>query len=41
MTLLDCKAAFDTCKFELLFKRVLEKGVPAIVVRALMFSYQQ
>ena len=41
VTLLDCKAAFDTCKFDILFKRVLEKGVPAIVVRALMFSYQQ
>ena len=39
VTLLDCKAAFDTCKFETLFRRVLEKGVPAIVVRALMFSY--
>ena len=41
VTLLDCKAAFDTCKFDILFKRVLDKGVPAIVVRALMFSYQQ
>ena len=40
VTLLDCKAAFDTCKFETLFSRVLEKGVPAVVVRALMFSYQ-
>ena len=41
VTLLDCRAAFDTCKFDILFKRVLETGVPAIVVRALMFSYQQ
>ena len=41
VTLLDCKAAFDTCKFATLFKRVLEKGVPPVVVRALMFSYQQ
>ena len=40
VTLLDCKAAFDTCKFATLFTRVLKKGVPAIVVRALMFTYQ-
>ena len=40
VTLLDCKAAFDTCKFDILFTRVLETGVPAIVVRAMMYSYQ-
>ena len=40
VTLFDCKAAFDTCKFDILFRRILETGVPAIVVRALMFSYQ-
>ena len=41
VTLLDCKAAFDTCKFDILFQRVLDKGVPPIVARALMFSYTQ
>ena len=41
VTLLDCKAAFDTCKFNILFNRVLDQGVPAIVVRTLMYSYQQ
>ena len=41
VTLLDCKAAFDTCRFDILFDRILEKGVPPIVVRALMYSYQQ
>ena len=41
VTLLDCKAAFDTCKFDILFRRVLDTGVPAVVVRALMFPYQQ
>ena len=40
VTLLDCKAAFDTCKFSILFSRVLESGVPAIVARAMMYSYQ-
>ena len=41
VTLLDCKAAFDTCRFDIMFQRILDKGVPAIVVRALMYSYQQ
>ena len=38
VTLLDCKAAFDTCKHDILFNRVLDTGVPAIVVRALINS---
>ena len=41
ITLLDYKAAFDSCKFDILFSMVLETGVPPIVVRALMYSYQQ
>ena len=41
VTLLDCKAAFDICKFNILFEKLLDTGLPAIVVRALMFSYQQ
>ena len=42
VTLLECKAAFETCKFNILSKkRVLDNGVPTIVARALMFSYQQ
>ena len=40
VTLLDCKAAFDTCKFNILFEKLLNTGLPAIVVRTLMFSYQ-
>ena len=40
VTLLDCKAAFDICKFNILFEKLLSTGLPAIVVRALMFSYQ-
>ena len=34
------KAAFDICKFNILFEKLLSTGLPAIVVRALMFSYQ-
>ena len=41
VTLLDCKAAFDICKFNILFEKLLDTGLPAIVVRTLMFSYQQ
>ena len=40
VTLLDCKAAFDICKFSCLFKKLLDAGLPPIVVRVLMFSYQ-
>ena len=41
VTVLDCSKAFDTCKFSTLFSCVLEKGVPAIVVRAMMTVYQE
>ena len=40
VTVLDCTKAFDLCKFSLLFTRVLESGVPPIVVRCLMAMYQ-
>ena len=40
VTLLDCKAAFDTCKFSILFSRLLESGLPPVVARAMMYSYQ-
>ena len=39
VTVLDCSKAFDKCKFSLLFDRLLEKGLPPIVVRVLMFIY--
>ena len=38
---MDCSKAFDTCKFETLFKKLLDKGLPPIVVRTLMFMYEQ
>ena len=40
VTLLDCKAAFDICKFDILFEKLLDTELPAIVIRTLMFSYQ-
>jgi hypothetical protein len=40
VTVLDCTKAFDLCKFSILFERILETGVPHIVVRCLMSMYQ-
>ena len=41
VTVLDCSKAFDKCKFSLLFSRLLEKGVPPVVVRVLVFIYME
>ena len=41
MTLLDCRAAFDTCRHDLRFHGVLYTGVPAIIERALVYSYRE
>ena len=32
VTVLDCSKAFDLCKFSLLFKRLLDKGLPPIII---------
>ena len=40
VTVLDCTKAFDLCKFSTLFSRILESGVPPIVVRCLMSMYE-
>ena len=39
ITLLDCSKAFDTCQFSTLFSRLLERGMPAIIVRVIIFVY--
>ena len=41
ITLLDCSKAFDTCQFSSLFRRLLERGMPAIVVRVIIFVYEE
>ena len=41
MTLLDCTKAFDKCRFDLIFSKLLQRGVPAIVIRVLVFVYQE
>ena len=38
---LDCTKAFDLAKFDILFGRLLERGMPAIVVRVVAFSYSE
>jgi hypothetical protein len=40
MTLLDCSKAFDTCKFSILFNKLLDRKVPPIVVRTLIAVYE-
>ena len=41
LTVLDCSKAFDKCKFSILFNRLLDKGLPPIVVRVLLFIYME
>ena len=41
ITVLDCSKAFDTCKFSTLFKKLIQTGLPPVVIRALMTMYQQ
>ena len=38
---LDCSKAFDKCKFDKLFGKLIDRNVPAIVVRALIFTYEE
>ena len=40
ITLLDCTKAFDTCQFSTLFQRLLDRGMPAIVVRVIVRAYE-
>ena len=41
ITLLDCTKAFDTCKFSIFFQRLLDRGMPAIVVRVIVYVYEE
>ena len=38
---LDCSMAFDKCLYSKLFSKMLTKNVPPIVVRALIFAYEE
>ena len=41
MTLLDCSKAFDMVKYSILFTKLLDKGLPAVVIRTLIFVYEK
>jgi hypothetical protein len=41
VTLLDCTKAFDKCSFYALFKKLCDKNLPPIVIRVLIFVYQE
>ena len=40
-TLLDCSKAFDKCLFVPLFQKLLDRNLPSIVVRLLIFVYKE
>lgn len=39
--LLDCSKAFDKCLFAKLFGKLIAKGLPAVVIRVLVFVYEE
>ena len=39
--LLDCSKAFDKCLFSKLFQKLIAKGLPAVVIRVLIFMYEE
>ena len=41
VTLLDCTKAFDKCQFDNIFRKLIDRKMPAVVVRVLMFAYQE
>ena len=40
LTLLDCTMAFDKCRFDILFQKLLERNLPPVVLRVLVYVYQ-
>ena len=38
---LDCSKAFDKCYYDKLFSKMQAKNIPAIVIRALIFAYEE
>ena len=40
-TLLDCSKAFDKCVFSSLFKKLMDKKLPPVVIRVLVFVYEE
>lgn len=38
---LDCSKAFDKCRFDKLFEKLLARKVPAVVIRVLIYIYEE
>ena len=38
---LDCSKAFDMCKFDKLFQKLVDRAVPSIVIRVLVYVYEE
>ena len=38
---LDCSKAFDKCLFDQLFKKLMDRHVPPVVIRTLIFIYEE
>ena len=41
ITLLDCTMAFDKCRFDILFGKLLERRLPPVVLLVFVFVYQE
>ena len=41
LTLLDCTKAFDKCKFDILFQKLIDRKMPPVVIRVLIFVYEE
>jgi hypothetical protein len=37
--LLDCSKAFDKIRYDILFQKLLEKGIPPIIIRFILYNY--
>ena len=41
VTLLDCSKAFDMVRYDILFRKLLDKGLPAVVVQVIIVVYER
>ena len=39
--LLDCSKAFDKCRYDKLFQKLIDRDFPPIVIRVLIFAYEE
>ena len=39
--LLDCSKAFDKCRYDKLFQKLIDSDFPPIVIRVLIFAYEE